>query len=106
MFTVFPPVLGQKSVEWPDVFKLVKQPKELWRSWGPSKQLDNYTLDELWQIWTVGEVKLDQNGNQTGKKPPLRLVEQHFGSRWRSAEDKKVSMITASLYIYSWPTGP
>jgi hypothetical protein len=77
-------------VEWPTIFRLVQQPAELWVTWGPSKTLNSYSLPELWDVWTVGEAVLNKDGEQTGKKPPLRLVEQHFKATWRVPKDKTV----------------
>lgn len=34
---IVPPLFGQKSARWPDVFALVRQPKLCWAVWGPSK---------------------------------------------------------------------
>ncbi|KAJ7234969.1 hypothetical protein C8J57DRAFT_1573095, partial [Mycena rebaudengoi] len=39
---IFPPLLGQKSVRWPDIFRLIKQPKLLWSKWGPRKSLEQF----------------------------------------------------------------
>jgi hypothetical protein len=34
------------------------------------------TVREVWECYNDGEPVFDMNGNQTGIKPPLRLVEQ------------------------------
>ncbi|KAF8870466.1 hypothetical protein BD779DRAFT_1681089 [Infundibulicybe gibba] len=80
---LWPPLLGQKSISWDDVFKLVRQPEVLWDCWKPSKSLDQYTLDELWTCYTLGERVFNDNEIQTGTKPPLQLVEQYFQAAWR-----------------------
>ena len=78
------PILGQGSVQWKDVFVQIKQPGPLWETWKPSKSLDQMTIQEVWDCYNVGEA-VEENGSQTGLKPPLRLVEQKFGSEWRKA---------------------
>jgi hypothetical protein len=80
---LWPPVLGQKSVRWDQVFSLIQQPDQLWESWKPSKTLDKYDLKSLWECYVLGEPVFDPMGMQTGIKPPLQLVEQHFQSSWR-----------------------
>ncbi|KAJ7463292.1 hypothetical protein FB451DRAFT_464369 [Mycena latifolia] len=88
---VFPPLLGQKSVSWTQVFRLVKQPKMLWCSWGPQKSVEQYAdVKELWTAFIDGAPELDSSGNDTGRlKPPLKLVEQYFQAQWRSHNDRK-----------------
>ncbi|KAH9476570.1 hypothetical protein JR316_0010486 [Psilocybe cubensis] len=94
----WPPVFGQKSVTWDQVFALIKQPEHLWDCWKPSKTLDKYDLHDQWACWSVGEGVNDADGNQTSVKPPLREVERHFGSfnpegkhlkSWRSGISSK-----------------
>ncbi|EIW84103.1 hypothetical protein CONPUDRAFT_163327 [Coniophora puteana RWD-64-598 SS2] len=80
---LWPPVLGQQSVQWTDVFALVQQPEHLWDVWKPSKLLDSMTLDEIWKCWRTGEATEDSTGEPSGLKPPLKSVEECFGSRWR-----------------------
>ncbi|KAJ7906164.1 hypothetical protein B0H13DRAFT_2021438 [Mycena leptocephala] len=63
---IFPPLLGQKSVNWTDIFKLVRQPKMLWSTWGPSKTLEQFDLEELWAAWIT-----------------------YFQASWRSPDNKK-----------------
>jgi hypothetical protein len=67
---------------WTDVFPHITNPKLLWDVWKPAKTLDNMTLKELWNWWSVGEVVFEEN---PGQKPPIRLVEQHFNAKWRSS---------------------
>ncbi|KAH9474890.1 hypothetical protein JR316_0013358 [Psilocybe cubensis] len=94
----WPPVFGQTSVTWNQVFALIKQPEHLWDCWKPSKTLDKYNLHDQWACWSVGEGVNDADGNQTAIKPPLREVERHFGSlnsegkhlkSWRSGISSK-----------------
>lgn len=81
---VWAPVLGQRSVQWPDIFSRIQQPSELWRDWQPNHSLDKYkTVDDVWTCYNVGEPKTNSDGIQTGMKPPLRMVEQYFGTKWR-----------------------
>ncbi|KAF4607636.1 hypothetical protein EYR38_001709 [Pleurotus pulmonarius] len=82
---LWPPLLGQKSVNWHDVFPLIKQPNLCWTAWKPSKTLDQYkTVKEVYDCYALGEA-VYTNDVQTGVKPPLRLVEQHFQFKWRNA---------------------
>jgi len=78
------PVLGCGSVHWNTVFAKIKQPGPLWNTWKPSKTLDRMSIQDVWDCYNVGE-GVEENGKQTGVKPPLRLVEQKFGSEWRKA---------------------
>ncbi|KAF8228166.1 hypothetical protein L208DRAFT_1379444 [Tricholoma matsutake] len=88
---LWPPVLGQKSVRWDQVFALVKQLELLWDCWQPSKSLDQFDLQELWTCYSLGEPIFNDVQVQTGIKPPLQLVEQYFQSKWcgRSSGDGK-----------------
>jgi hypothetical protein len=90
---LWPPVLGQQGVNWADIFNLIKQPKELWARWKPSGTLDTYkTVRAVWDLFNEGE-SIYSGEVKTGKNPPLRLVEKHFGSQWRSGSD-------VSLYCF------
>uniref|UniRef100_A0A8H8CI32 XPG-I domain-containing protein n=1 Tax=Psilocybe cubensis TaxID=181762 RepID=A0A8H8CI32_PSICU len=80
----WPPVLGQKSVTWEQVFRLIKRPELLWDAWCPSKTLNKYTLNEQWTCYNSGEPVFNASGTQTGIKPPLQQVELHFQSAWRT----------------------
>ncbi|KAF4621816.1 hypothetical protein D9613_012164 [Agrocybe pediades] len=66
---IFPPLFGQHSITWEQVFKLVKRPE--------------YTLEEQWRAYNSGEYVVDEMGNQTGVKPPLREVEKRWKAQWR-----------------------
>lgn len=83
---LWPPILGQRSVKWETVFKLIRQPQFLWDCWKPSKSLDQYSLNELWACYNFGENVFDEHGVQIGAKPPLRIVEQHFKAEWRTGK--------------------
>lgn len=80
---LWPPILGRKAVTWPEVLPLIHQPELLWDCWKPAKTLDQYSLDDLWACYTVGEAVTNEKNEQAGMKPPLRLVEQHFKASWR-----------------------
>lgn len=80
---LWPPVLGQKSISWNTVLDLVQRPELLWEVWKPLKSLDQYDLNSLWECYIVGEPVFNAAGVQIEIKPPLRLVEQYFQSRWR-----------------------
>ncbi|KAJ7693365.1 hypothetical protein B0H17DRAFT_933068, partial [Mycena rosella] len=88
---IFPPLLGQKTVSWTQVFSLVKQPKMLWNSWGPQKTLKQFAnVKEVWTTYIDGAPERDSSGNDTGRlKPPLKLVEQYFQAGWRCPDNKK-----------------
>jgi hypothetical protein len=79
----WPPILGQGSLQWPAVFSVIHQPALLWECWKPLKTLDQMSVTEVWQCYNDGEPVFDVNGDQTGVKPPLRLVEQHWHADWR-----------------------
>ncbi|KAJ7202449.1 hypothetical protein C8J57DRAFT_1622921 [Mycena rebaudengoi] len=86
--SVFPPLLGQKSASWPEVFALIKCPALCWPVWGVTKTLEQFAdLDELWSVYAVGDPVYNSQGMQTGMKPPLQLVEQYFHSSWRTSDD-------------------
>jgi hypothetical protein len=82
------PVLGRGSVQWSEVFAKIKQPGPLWDTWKPSRSLDQMSIQDIWDCYNVGESVKGNDGKTTGVKPPLRLVEQRFGSYWR--RDEKV----------------
>ncbi|KIK06290.1 hypothetical protein K443DRAFT_3320 [Laccaria amethystina LaAM-08-1] len=86
------PVLGQGSISWNDVFARIKQPRPLWDTWKPSKPLDQMSIQDVWDCYNVGE-GVEVNGMKTGVKPPLRLVEQKFGSEWRKAGRKGLATV-------------
>lgn len=80
---MWPPILGQQGVQWHTVFKLIKQPGELWDTWKPAKSLDQYgSVETLWSIFEEGKVVYTESGIKTGVKPPFSLVEKFFGSSW------------------------
>ncbi|KAF9065976.1 hypothetical protein BDP27DRAFT_1297792 [Rhodocollybia butyracea] len=85
---IWPPLFGQKSIRWDDVFNAVhpRSANRCWSCWKPGKTLGSYKISEIWGIWTQGEVVVDNDGVQTGLKPPLGLVEQHFREKWRSGK--------------------
>ncbi|KAJ7933526.1 hypothetical protein B0H13DRAFT_1856031 [Mycena leptocephala] len=92
---IVPPLFGQKSARWPDVFAFIKQPKFCWAVWGP-KSVDRYsTGQEIWTSWIDGEAVYNGAGIQTGKKPPLNLVEQYLQNKWRTPDDHKERGIVA-----------
>ena len=59
---LWPPIFGQKSVKWEDVFKHIKQVDSLWDTWKCSKTLDKMTLRELWHNWNIGEDACNNQG--------------------------------------------
>jgi hypothetical protein len=98
--SVFPPLLGQKSASWPEVFALIKCPALCWPVWGVTKTLEQFAdLDELWSVYAVGDPVYNSQGMQTGMKPPLQLVEQYFHSSWRTSDDGPVRSQLIIHYI-------
>ncbi|KAJ6511689.1 hypothetical protein DFH09DRAFT_1434967 [Mycena vulgaris] len=87
---VFPPLFGQKSVRWPDVFALIEHPKFCWAVWGPTRSVNKFIdVNEFWSTYVDGEAVYNDSGVQTGMKPPLRLVESYFQSTWRTPDDPR-----------------
>ncbi|KAK7014627.1 hypothetical protein R3P38DRAFT_3205541 [Favolaschia claudopus] len=77
------------------VFALVQQPKFCWDVWGP-KSVDRYRdVNEIWTSWIDGEAVSNAAGTQTGKKPPLKYVEQYLQNRWRTSDDQKARTANA-----------
>ena len=89
---LWPPVLGQKSVTWDQIFQLIEPESAgvLWDVWKPTKSLNEYTISELWVCYNTGEQVFDDLGTPTGIKPPLRIVEEHFHSAWRKSKNPNV----------------
>ncbi|KAJ7232353.1 hypothetical protein C8J57DRAFT_1383741 [Mycena rebaudengoi] len=83
---VWPPIFGQKSVAWPEIFPLIHDPHSLFDIWKPSKLMNEMTLAEVWKAWSVGQAV---DGPVPGQKPPLRLVEQYFKAKWRSTSKSR-----------------
>jgi len=50
-----------------------------------AKALDEMSVQDIWNCYNLGEAVYEDDGCQTGLKPPLRLVEQHFQSKWRKS---------------------
>ncbi|KAF8202063.1 hypothetical protein K438DRAFT_1716644 [Mycena galopus ATCC 62051] len=87
---IVPPLFGQQSARWPDVFERIQQPKFCWAVWGPSKTVDKFGgVREMWTSWIDGEAVVNEAGEQTGKKPPLQLVERYMQAKWRTPDDPK-----------------
>jgi hypothetical protein len=100
--TLWPPVLGQQSVRWSDVFPLIHQPDHLWDLYKPSQTLENMDLNSIWVCWTTGESVLDANSDPSGMKPPLRDVEQHFGSTWRKGPQVTLPFLVHGVHSQPW----
>ncbi|KAK7027621.1 hypothetical protein R3P38DRAFT_3315205 [Favolaschia claudopus] len=74
---LFPPILGQRSAEWSEIFKLIQRPDLCWSKWGLKQGLEDYgTVDELWKVYSQGEAVCNSAGVQIGVKPPLRDKQQ------------------------------
>ncbi|CAA7268276.1 unnamed protein product [Cyclocybe aegerita] len=80
------PLFDETAVTWAKVFSKIKQPAVLWDIWKPSKSLDQMSVHEVWDCYNVSEAIFDEEGNQTGVKPPLCLVHQRFQSLWRKSD--------------------
>ncbi len=91
---IWPPVLGQHSISWDDVYPLIKRPEMLSDCWGPRSSLESYTLDEQWASYNTGEKVFNADGVQIGVKPPLRQVEQYFKSSWRKTDKVSIFILT------------
>ncbi|KAJ6488301.1 hypothetical protein C8R47DRAFT_1072014 [Mycena vitilis] len=82
--------IGQKSARWPDVFAVIEQPKYCWDVWGPTKTVDKFSsVNEIWATYVDGDAVYNDAGVQTGKKPPIQLVEKYLQTKWRTPEDQK-----------------
>ncbi|KAF8185814.1 hypothetical protein K438DRAFT_2154636 [Mycena galopus ATCC 62051] len=82
---LFPPLLGQKSALWPDVFACIRWPEFCSKVWGPDKTVEQFaSIDDLWTAYSVGEPICNEAGIHTGVKPPIQLVEQYFHAAWRT----------------------
>ncbi|KAJ6513969.1 hypothetical protein DFH09DRAFT_1197104 [Mycena vulgaris] len=85
---LFPPLLGQKSARWPQVFELIQRPELCWDVWGPKKTIEQFEdVDDIWLTYAVGEPVHNSAGVQTGVKPPLQLVEKYFHAEWRTSNN-------------------
>ena len=51
------------------------------------------TVQEVWECYNDGEPVFNMNGEQTGIKLPLRLVEQRWKAEWRGGS-------TVALFFY------
>ncbi len=80
-----------ESVQWPVVFSKIRQTEPLWDTWKPSGSFDTQSIQAIWDCYNVGEAVFDGDGYQTGIKPPLRLVEQHFQARWRKTSNVSIA---------------
>ncbi|KAJ7847055.1 hypothetical protein B0H13DRAFT_1907472 [Mycena leptocephala] len=79
----------------PTQVDLVLPPTEAFYKPGP-KSVDRYsTGQEIWTSWIDGEAVYNDAGIQTGKKPPLNLVEQYLQNKWRTPDDHKERGIAA-----------
>lgn len=85
---MWPEILGQRSVRWPDVFDLIRQPALLWAVYKPGVAIKDLDVKSVWEIWSYGERIRDSHGSVIAQKPPLRELERRFGYKWRSQIDK------------------
>ncbi|KAL0945716.1 hypothetical protein HGRIS_014863 [Hohenbuehelia grisea] len=47
------------------------------------------TIQDIWQCFNMGEATLNTNGEPTGMKPPLCLVEQYLKANWRKGPNER-----------------
>ncbi|CAK5272068.1 unnamed protein product [Mycena citricolor] len=98
-----PAAFGQKNITWPLILRQIKRPALCWPYWAPERTVDKYsTVANIWDVYVAGEPKMDADGKQTGMKPPLQLVEQEFGERWRSGPDLPGDKKTKAAARKSW----
>ncbi|KAJ7046156.1 hypothetical protein C8F04DRAFT_938937 [Mycena alexandri] len=85
------PVFGMRSARWlEDVFPAIVQPALCWDVWRPSKTTEQFeSIEEMWEIYFLGERISDEDGTRTQMKPPLKLVAQFFQHQWRSSDNKR-----------------
>ena len=99
---MWPPILGQKSIRWQDVFALIEQPEYLYDVYKPAQpSFDRMDLRSIWECWSLGEGIYDSKGKLSGMKPPLCHVEQQFGSRWRKGQKVGLSSPVSSHGLLS-----
>jgi hypothetical protein len=89
-----------QSARWvEDVFPEIKQPEMCWQAWGPSKTVDQFDdLQEMWNVYAVGDRVSNEDGTQTRMKPPLKIVEQYFHHLWRTSSEKTVCSVKSYEY--------
>ncbi|KAJ7286609.1 hypothetical protein C8J57DRAFT_1216765 [Mycena rebaudengoi] len=93
---IFPPLLRQKSVRWPDIFPLIKQPKLLWSKWGPRKSLEQFAdIDELWSTYVEGH----RNSTIRGIPPAVKSLPS---SSWSSTFRQAGGRLTANQFVSSF----
>ena len=75
-----------KGSRWEDILPAIERKELVYETWKPSKILDKYKeVREIWECYNSGEAVFDEMGNQTGLKPPLRLLEMYLGAEWRTS---------------------
>ena len=68
------PNFPRDSCNWPELMKLIQQPRLVWRCW-EFKDLGQWSsLAELWEAWDEGAAIPG-----IGRCPPIRLVEREWG---------------------------
>lgn len=104
---IFPPLLGQRGVNWTDVFSLIKRPGLLWEVWKPMGTLDSIaTVSEMWDFWKLlGQPVRNEQGVITGMTPPLSMVEAQFGASWRKSPSVSLSQLYVCCHFSTKPTG-
>ncbi|KAJ7768794.1 hypothetical protein B0H16DRAFT_1882008 [Mycena metata] len=85
------PVFGMRSARWvEDIFPAILRPALCWDVWCPSKTMEQFeSIEEIWEVYSIGERICDDDDTRTKMKPPLKLVAQFFQHEWRSSTDKK-----------------
>ncbi|KAJ7212802.1 hypothetical protein C8J57DRAFT_1256301 [Mycena rebaudengoi] len=74
---VWPPIFGQKSVAWPEIFPLIYDPHSLFDIWKLSKSMNEMTLAEVWKAWSL-------NGGQLRRSHQANLLQSwKFWERFR-----------------------
>ena len=75
--------LGQRSVSWTRIFAKIRNPDGLWTFWGPKTVGAYLEVQDLWEMWTEGEISVDAQGLRW-KKPPVRDVQAAFRDEWHT----------------------
>ena len=77
------PTFTARSCNWTSVLSMVRQPQHLWTCWGPGSLGEYDTIEALWEAWDVGRTVPG-----VGQKPPLRLIEEEWGEKKKTATQK------------------
>ncbi|KAH9049989.1 hypothetical protein EDB84DRAFT_1585396 [Lactarius hengduanensis] len=79
------PAFTSRNCNWTSVFAMIKQPALLWKAWRPESLGSYPNVRLLWQAWDEGTLI-----EGVGRKPPLRLVDEEWGSQkhWQTSKGR------------------